>query len=267
MKYSNPCTDYSHTAGQDCTGTELIRYTMTTFLLTIDVSINGKRVSLTKDCSQLMLCCKSLKLSENFKTILPAIEGILQKNGVLQIGKCHGLPFLGIEIEFGTCEDMTSFLSCLKQMKACLLPPFRKHLVDRHEQAGRSVEMHLDLSILLLFQSKDGPRFATVNLSNCSQCFKILCAGELQYRSSTLTSETCSHPKSDVEFGRHYASLCIIIIIIYSCCCRSAYAIDHAPTDAGGACKTSSQRTRARTTRDHTILITIQFLLPSLPYQ
>ena len=59
----------------------------------------------------------------------------------------------------------------------------------------------------------------------------------------------------------------IIIIIIYSCCCRSAYAIDHAPTDAGGACKTSSQRTRARTTRDHTILITIQFLLPSLPYQ
>ena len=59
----------------------------------------------------------------------------------------------------------------------------------------------------------------------------------------------------------------IIIIIIYSCCCRSAYAIDHAPTDVGGACKTSSQRTRARTTRDHTILITIQFLLPSLPYQ
>ena len=59
----------------------------------------------------------------------------------------------------------------------------------------------------------------------------------------------------------------LIIIIIYSCCCRSAYAIDHAPTDAGGACKTSSQRTRARTTRDHTILITIQFLLPSLPYQ
>ena len=57
------------------------------------------------------------------------------------------------------------------------------------------------------------------------------------------------------------------IIIIYSCCCRSAYAIDHAPTDAGGACKTSSQRTRARTTRDHTILIPIQFLLPSLPYQ
>ena len=57
------------------------------------------------------------------------------------------------------------------------------------------------------------------------------------------------------------------VIIIYSCCCRSAYAIDHAPTDAGGACKTSSQRTRARTTRDHTILITIQFLLPSLPYQ
>ena len=56
-------------------------------------------------------------------------------------------------------------------------------------------------------------------------------------------------------------------IYIYSCCCRSAYAIDHAPTDAGGACKTSSQRTRARTTRDHTILITIQFLLPSLPYQ
>ena len=55
-------------------------------------------------------------------------------------------------------------------------------------------------------------------------------------------------------------------IIIYSCCCRSAYAIDHAPTDAGGACKTPSQRTRARTTRDHTILITIQFLLPSLPY-
>ena len=58
-----------------------------------------------------------------------------------------------------------------------------------------------------------------------------------------------------------------VIIIIYSCCCRSTYAIDHAPTDAGGACKTSSQRTRARTTRDHTILITIQFLLPSLPYQ
>ena len=59
----------------------------------------------------------------------------------------------------------------------------------------------------------------------------------------------------------------LYLIIIYSCCCRSAYAIDHAPTDAGGACKTSSQRTRARTTRDHTILITIQFLLPSLPYQ
>ena len=35
------------------------------------------------------------------------------------------------------------------------------------------------------------------------------------------------------------------IIIMYSCCCRSAYAIDHAPTDAGGACKISSQRTRA----------------------
>ena len=27
-----------------------------------------------------------------------------------------------------------------------------------------------------------------------------------------------------------------VIIIIYSCCCRSAYAIDHAPTDAGGEC-------------------------------
>ena len=64
-----------------------------------------------------------------------------------------------------------------------------------------------------------------------------------------------------------HSIIIIIIIIIYSCCCRSAYAIDHAPTDAGGACKTSSQRTRARTTRDHTILITIQFLLPSLPYQ
>ena len=61
--------------------------------------------------------------------------------------------------------------------------------------------------------------------------------------------------------GRLFYALLIIIIIIYSCCCRSAYAIDHAPTDAGGACKTSSQRTRARTTRDHTILITIQFLL------
>ena len=67
--------------------------------------------------------------------------------------------------------------------------------------------------------------------------------------------------------GERQVQRTIIIIIIYSCCCRSAYAIDHAPTDAGGACKISSQRTRARTTRDHTILITIQFLLPSLPYQ
>ena len=46
-----------------------------------------------------------------------------------------------------------------------------------------------------------------------------------------------------------------IIIILYSRCCRSACAIDHAPTDAGGACKISSQRTRA--TRGCTILITI----------
>ena len=37
-----------------------------------------------------------------------------------------------------------------------------------------------------------------------------------------------------------FCVIIIIIIIIYSCCCRSAYAIDHAPTDAGGACKTSS---------------------------
>ena len=69
------------------------------------------------------------------------------------------------------------------------------------------------------------------------------------------------------QHGEKAVDLAALIIIIYSCCCRSAYAIDHAPTDAGGACKTSSQRTRARTTRDHTILITIQFLLPSLPYQ
>ena len=51
--------------------------------------------------------------------------------------------------------------------------------------------------------------------------------------------------------------------LYYSCCCHSAYAIDHTPlttldhtpTDAGGAGKTSSQRTRARATRDCTILI------------
>ena len=40
--------------------------------------------------------------------------------------------------------------------------------------------------------------------------------------------------------GNGCSNAIIIIIIIYSCCCRSAYAIDHAPTDAGGACKTSS---------------------------
>ena len=34
-------------------------------------------------------------------------------------------------------------------------------------------------------------------------------------------------------------------IVINSYCCRSAYAIDHAPTYAGGACKFSSQKTRA----------------------
>ena len=49
----------------------------------------------------------------------------------------------------------------------------------------------------------------------------------------------------------------IVTQAIYSCCCRSTYAIDRAPTDAGGACKISSQRTRARATRDCTILITI----------
>ena len=42
-------------------------------------------------------------------------------------------------------------------------------------------------------------------------------------------------------------------MIIYSCCCRiySAYAVDHAPTDTGGACKISSERTRALLTRVH----------------
>ena len=33
--------------------------------------------------------------------------------------------------------------------------------------------------------------------------------------------------------------------LLYLCCCCSTYAIDHAPTVAGGACKISSQRTRA----------------------
>ena len=82
---------------------------------------------------------------------------------------------------------------------------------------------------------------------------------ESDYRLVTPLRGLCSIGKRQVyRLERH-----IIIIIIYSCCSRSAYAIDHAPTDAGGACKTSSQRTRARTTRDHTILITIQFFLVS----
>ena len=54
-------------------------------------------------------------------------------------------------------------------------------------------------------------------------------------------------------WGIHRGDI-VFFIIIFLCCRRSAYAIDHAPTDAGGACKTSSQRTRARATRDYTIM-------------
>ena len=43
----------------------------------------------------------------------------------------------------------------------------------------------------------------------------------------------------------------------------SAYTIDHAPTDVGGARKISSQRTRARATRGYTILITYPKILTS----
>ena len=41
------------------------------------------------------------------------------------------------------------------------------------------------------------------------------------------------------------------IIYIYSCYCCGTYTVDHTPTDAGGACKTFSQRTRARATRGY----------------
>ena len=54
------------------------------------------------------------------------------------------------------------------------------------------------------------------------------------------------------------------LIIIYSCCCHSAYAIDHTHTDAGGACKIPSQRTRARATRGCTILITLTLVCLSV---
>ena len=72
-----------------------------------------------------------------------------------------------------------------------------------------------------------------------------------------VQSLMCCHHRG-CEAAESLGKTCIIIIIIiYSCCCRSAYAIDHAPTYAGGACKISSQRTRARATRGCTILITI----------
>ena len=146
------------------------------------------------------------------------------------------------------------------------------------------------LSLSWRFGSKDLPSMSVSSMDTCrsSRCwyssasdsaFRIMhianSASSKFLKSISLLWTTCSimeftsalkehRPSVRVTFASMYKQ---IIIIIYSCCCRSAYAIDHAPTDAGGACKTSSQRTRARTTRDHTILITIQFLLPSLPYQ
>ncbi len=51
-----------------------------------------------------------------------------------------------------------------------------------------------------------------------------------------------------------------ITVILYSCCCRSPYAIDYAPTHAGEACKISSQKTRATSCFTTTILIALVFL-------